>query len=187
MPNLRTHPTDNDLRDFVLGKLPDSVDVEVEGHLAACPECQARAADLEAPDTLVTLLASAATKADAGRADAPTPTLAEGATPSLFAQTQAWDELAPGSADTADVPAALAAHPKYRVLRRLGSGGMGTVWLAEHTVMKRPVAVKVIRPELLTRPGAAVKTDPGPDRRRLMSTRASGAGPGRHPALAQGK
>ena len=31
---------------------------------------------------------------------------------------------------------------------------MGTVWLAEHTVMNRMVAVKVIRPDLLTRPGA---------------------------------
>lgn len=31
---------------------------------------------------------------------------------------------------------------------------MGTVWLAEHTVMNRMVAVKVIRPDLLARPGA---------------------------------
>ena len=31
---------------------------------------------------------------------------------------------------------------------------MGTVWLAEHQVMNRPVAVKVIRPDLLARPGA---------------------------------
>jgi uncharacterized protein (TIGR03067 family) len=31
---------------------------------------------------------------------------------------------------------------------------MGTVWLAEHLVMNRPVAIKVIRPDLLARPGA---------------------------------
>ena len=31
---------------------------------------------------------------------------------------------------------------------------MGTVWLAEHAVMGRPVAVKVIRPEYLSQPGA---------------------------------
>src|SRR5262249_253713 len=52
------------------------------------------------------------------------------------------------------VPPALADHPKYRVIRRLGTGGMGSVWLAEHTVMHREVAVKVIRPDLLAKPGA---------------------------------
>src|SRR5437764_3637513 len=31
---------------------------------------------------------------------------------------------------------------------------MGTVWLAEHKVMGRMVALKLIRPEFLTRPGA---------------------------------
>ncbi len=54
-----------------------------------------------------------------------------------------------------DWPAELAAHPRYTPLRLLGVGGMGTVWLAEHAVMGRRVAVKVIRPEFLARPGAA--------------------------------
>src|SRR5262249_6614354 len=60
------------------------------------------------------------------------------------------------SRTTADnaVPPVLADHPKYRVVRRLGTGGMGSVWLAEHTVMHREVAVKVIRPDLLAKPGA---------------------------------
>src|SRR5262249_47771286 len=33
---------------------------------------------------------------------------------------------------------------KYRVLERLGRGGMGTVFLAEHVVMRRLVAIKVL-------------------------------------------
>src|SRR5205823_6059358 len=33
---------------------------------------------------------------------------------------------------------------KYRVLERLGSGGMGAVYLCEHQVMHRKVAVKVL-------------------------------------------
>lgn len=41
------------------------------------------------------------------------------------------------------------------MLRLLGAGGMGSVWLAEHAVMGRQVALKVIRPEFLSRPGAA--------------------------------
>src|SRR5438093_7589701 len=32
---------------------------------------------------------------------------------------------------------------RYRLLRRIASGGMGTVWRAEDTILHRPVAVKV--------------------------------------------
>ncbi len=35
---------------------------------------------------------------------------------------------------------------QYRLTRRLGSGGMGEVYLAEHLLLKRPCAVKLIRP-----------------------------------------
>ncbi len=105
------------------------------------------------PDTLVEAVAAAHTIA-AGRADGATPTFAAAATPSLGVATQGWGGLHSGTTD-ADVPAALAAHPKYRVVRRLGTGGMGTVWLAQHEVMHREVVGTVIRPDLLARPGAA--------------------------------
>ena len=36
---------------------------------------------------------------------------------------------------------------QYRLRQMLGSGGMGEVYLAEHQMMKRPCAIKVIRPE----------------------------------------
>jgi serine/threonine-protein kinase len=36
---------------------------------------------------------------------------------------------------------------QYRLKKRLGSGGMGEVYLAEHQMMKRPCAVKLIRAE----------------------------------------
>jgi len=36
---------------------------------------------------------------------------------------------------------------RYRLGRRIGAGGMGEVYFAEHQLMKRPCAVKLIRPE----------------------------------------
>jgi uncharacterized protein (TIGR03067 family) len=157
MLTTRTHPSDDDLNDFVLGKLPDLRDAELENHLADCPECQERAAATRVADTLVELLASAGTRFDARCGAAPTPTPTGAATPSLFVNTPAWNgtgAAAPAPAVTTEVPAVLVGHPKYRAVQWLGEGGMGTIWLAEHTVMNRPVAIKVIRPELLARPGA---------------------------------
>lgn len=37
----------------------------------------------------------------------------------------------------------------YRLQGKLGAGGMGEVWRAEHRLLARPAAIKMIRPELL--------------------------------------
>src|SRR5262249_39822222 len=54
----------------------------------------------------------------------------------------------------ADLPPELRNHPKYRIVRELGRGGMGVVYQAVQTLMDRPVALKVLSPAVLAHPDA---------------------------------
>src|SRR6185436_498289 len=40
----------------------------------------------------------------------------------------------------------------YRLLQQIGEGGMGTVWLAEHTMLGRRAAIKMLHPAFTNRP-----------------------------------
>jgi serine/threonine-protein kinase len=42
----------------------------------------------------------------------------------------------------------------YRLVERLGAGGMGEVWRAEHRLLTRPAAIKLIRPDADDAPGS---------------------------------
>jgi serine/threonine-protein kinase len=46
---------------------------------------------------------------------------------------------------------------QYTLKRKLGEGGMGEVWLAEHALLKRPCAVKFIHPDLAAHPATAAR------------------------------
>jgi serine/threonine-protein kinase len=46
---------------------------------------------------------------------------------------------------------------QYTLKRKLGQGGMGEVWLAEHGLLKRPCALKLIRPDLAANPTMAAR------------------------------
>jgi serine/threonine protein kinase len=53
-----------------------------------------------------------------------------------------------------NLPPELAQHPQYEVLRELGSGGMGVVYLAKNKLMDRLEVLKVVNKALLDRPGS---------------------------------
>ena len=46
---------------------------------------------------------------------------------------------------------------RYRLIRMIGKGGMGSVWLAEHTTLKNEVAIKLIDSQLATYPEARAR------------------------------
>jgi serine/threonine protein kinase len=56
--------------------------------------------------------------------------------------------------EVANLPRELANNPQYEVLRELGRGGMGVVYLAKNKLMDRLEVLKVVNKALLDSPGA---------------------------------
>lgn len=71
-------------------------------------------------------------------------------------QKRATDEESQVNVASGDLnlPPELAQHPKYAILKQLGQGGMGTVYLAQDRALERTVAIKVMTPDMLNRTNA---------------------------------
>jgi predicted Ser/Thr protein kinase len=133
------HPSPDRLRAFDQGRLGPTEWAAVERHLLNCAACGEQLQVL--PDQrLVDLLG----EYDPERLCAATPA----------GLTTPPGPVAPPATAEPDVPRELVEHPRYRLHGWLASGGMGMVFKAEHRLMRRPVALKVIHPYLLNRPAA---------------------------------
>lgn len=67
------------------------------------------------------------------------------------------DEAGPVHAETSDPLVGTLVGDRYRVLKHLGSGGMGAVYLAEHVHMKKNVALKVLHRTMSAKPDVVAR------------------------------
>jgi serine/threonine protein kinase len=145
MPDALIHPTPQELTAFGLGQLAETAAAAVADHLAVCPVCRQAVENLP-PDAFPTKVRAARP----GDSSVP-----PGRSATLIGGTAGpANERSASPAPPAGLPPELVDHPRYRIIRELGRGGMGVVYQAVQILMDRPVAVKVINPSLLAHPDA---------------------------------
>lgn len=153
------HPPKDLLIAFGQGKLAETELSQVEDHLGVCPQCCETLLDLK-DDTFVGLVRLAKadhiqsevidespTSLSATAADRDEPVVANAADDAARSATMLVPSGQPLGPD--DLPAELAEHPRYRIVELIGCGGMGNVYRAEHRLMNRTVAIKVINSQLV--------------------------------------
>jgi hypothetical protein len=139
---LSGHPKLEQLAAFRQGSLDEEELAELENHLAGCAVCCRSLQTL--PDDSFLLLVRKSF-------DVPPLPVVAGENPDPL-ETRIGFQAEAVARRGFEVPADLVDHPRYEIVELLGSGGMGTVYRAQHRFMERLVALKVIRRDLTSRP-----------------------------------
>ncbi len=162
MHDVSSHLSEDLLNAYLLGTLRDDELESVEQHLSECRDCAAQAAEMQPRDSLMELLTAAAKSAAATQQFAGQATLgtlhARDISTSVCG-TMLEADAAARSSDTEPIPPQLLNHRRYRVIRMLGRGGMGSVCLARHLLLGRLVALKMLRGDWMQKPSTVERFD----------------------------
>jgi eukaryotic-like serine/threonine-protein kinase len=122
------HPDREQLSAFLNGQLTDVEQTALAHHIDGCDTC-CQLLRVIPDDAFVARLRAANTPTNVGVDDAPSVSPRE-----------------------RPLPRELLEHPRYKIGRFLGAGGMGAVYQAEHRLMDRVVALKIIHHDLSRHP-----------------------------------
>jgi serine/threonine protein kinase len=143
---LATHPSLADLKAFGLGKLAPATADTVLQHVETCLDCQRAVAESSGDSFLGRLRAAQSvngTKPPEKSLSGVARSLTQPAPPNPF----------PGES-ASPFPPELTGNSEYEIVKELGRGGMGVVYLARNTLMGREEVLKVIGRDVMARPGA---------------------------------
>jgi len=170
MPKLANCPSPEELQKAVVGDLPEDRNALIDAHLLECESCAHRTLTGGELDTYAHVLKGRSippaidSNTDGERIEKLIDNLL--ALPAKNDETRLTGDnhpIAPVSVvdelkrclQPAQAKDELGRLGGYRILKVLGSGGMGAVFLAHDSQLHRQVALKVMRPHAASTPGAA--------------------------------
>ncbi|MCE9529939.1 MAG: serine/threonine protein kinase [Planctomycetes bacterium] len=163
MGNATVCPSLNDLERLILGRLDENETIGIEGHVADCSACVSSLRNLPGEDAVVTAMRTQGHTDDTRSshlASALMPLLKRlqpenAATISWVATTTSTSSEKISILSPALEPGEIGRLGPFIIHQVLGAGGMGMVLRGFDPRLKRAIAIKIVRPDLVAKSGMA--------------------------------